>query len=75
MSENNNTSAVRNITLSFESMGFITFIVFLILKLTNVINWSWFWVIFPLWIPLAVGLLFLGIIFLIVFLVAAFSKD
>jgi hypothetical protein len=29
----------------------VTFIVFLILKLCNVIDWSWWWVTAPLWIP------------------------
>lgn len=29
----------------------ITFIVFLVLKLTGVIGWSWWWVTSPLWIP------------------------
>lgn len=29
------------------------FLVFLILKLTGVIAWSWVWVFAPLWIPLA----------------------
>lgn len=29
----------------------VLFIVFLILKLTNVIGWSWWWVTAPLWIP------------------------
>lgn len=33
-----------------------TFIVFLVLKLTHVINWSWWWVTAPLWIPAAVAL-------------------
>lgn len=32
-------------------LGTILFIVFLVLKLTNVINWSWLWVTAPLWIP------------------------
>ena len=31
---------------TFESV----FIVFLVLKLTNVIDWSWWWVTSPLWI-------------------------
>ena len=31
----------------------VLFIVFLILKLTGVIGWSWWWVISPLWLPLA----------------------
>jgi hypothetical protein len=29
----------------------ILFVVFLVLKLTNQINWSWWWVTSPLWIP------------------------
>jgi hypothetical protein len=28
-----------------------TFIVFLVLKLTHNIDWSWWWVTSPLWIP------------------------
>ena len=26
-------------------------IVFIALKLTHVINWSWWWVLSPLWVP------------------------
>lgn len=35
------------------SMGISTvlFIVFLVLKLTGLISWSWWWVTAPLWIP------------------------
>lgn len=29
-------------------------IVFIVLKLTNVINWSWWWVLSPLWISLGI---------------------
>lgn len=32
------------------------FLVFLVLKLTGHIAWSWWWVTSPLWIPLAVAL-------------------
>ena len=32
-------------------IGTVLFIVFLILKLTGVIAWSWWWVTAPLWIP------------------------
>ena len=31
----------------------ILFVVFLVLKLTHVIDWSWWWVTSPLWIPVA----------------------
>ena len=34
----------------------ILFVVFLILKLTGYIDWSWWWVTAPLWIPVAIGL-------------------
>lgn len=33
--------------------GLLT-IVFIVLKLTNYIDWSWWWVLSPLWIPLAI---------------------
>lgn len=29
------------------------FVIFLILKLTSLIDWSWWWVTSPLWIPFA----------------------
>lgn len=37
-------------------MGYILFIVFLILKLTKTIDWSWWWVTSPLWIPFLIAL-------------------
>lgn len=39
--------------------GTVLFIVFLVLKLTGVIDWSWWWVTAPLWIPAAVIAVFL----------------
>jgi hypothetical protein len=44
----------------------ILFIVFLVLKLTNNIDWSWWWVTSPLWIPIA---FVLSIIFIILFII------
>jgi hypothetical protein len=44
------------------------FIVFLILKLTHVITWSWWWVTAPLWIStgvVIVGLIIMGIVALV----------
>ena len=37
-------------------------IVFIILKLTHYIDWSWWWVLSPLWIPLAVMLSIFSIV-------------
>ena len=42
-----------NIKIDFGGIGFVLFIVFLVLKLCGVIGWSWWWVTSPLWIPLA----------------------
>jgi hypothetical protein len=35
---------------------FILFIVFLVLKLTNYIDWSWWYVTMPIWAPVALFL-------------------
>lgn len=37
-------------------------IVFIVLKLTNVIDWSWWWVLSPLWISALAILAFFGTI-------------
>ena len=42
-------------------LGTILFLIFMVLKLTNYIDWSWWWVTAPLWIPI----LIIGIIGLI----------
>mgnify|MGYP003398142103 CR=1 FL=1 len=46
MSESN-----TSVGFSFE---FVLFVVFLVLKLTGTIDWSWWWVISPLWISFAI---------------------
>ena len=43
-------------------VGLLT-IVFITLKLIDVINWSWWWVLSPIWVPFTV--IFVGVIFLI----------
>jgi hypothetical protein len=46
----------------------LTFIVFLILKLTNygvVATWSWWWVTSPLWLPFCV-IIAIGIIYVVI---------
>ena len=43
----------------------VLFIVFLVLKLTNTIDWSWWWVTSPLWLPIAIALALLIIITII----------
>ena len=57
MSDNNSTATGGGI-----SFCGLLFIVFLILKLTHVIDWSWWWVTAPLWggfaLALAIFLIF-----------------
>lgn len=38
-------------------------ILFIALKLTNHINWSWLWVLSPTWISLSIGIVILAIVF------------
>ena len=44
--------------------GLLT-IVFIVLKLTKVIDWSWWWVTCPLWIPVAIFVVLVIIVLLI----------
>ena len=53
--------------------GFL-FLVFLVLKLTEVINWSWWWVTAPLWGGIAILLAFLIIVGVIAVLCSILSK-
>jgi hypothetical protein len=44
------------------SLNMILFLIFLVLKLTGHIDWSWWWVTSPLWIGV---LLFIAIVIII----------
>jgi len=44
--------------------GLLT-IVFIVLKLTNVIAWSWWWVLSPIWITALVLILGFGVYYLL----------
>lgn len=45
-----NTNEQKTVYVGPSLLG-ITTLVFVVLKLTGVINWSWWWVLGPLWIP------------------------
>ena len=49
----NNTTA--NTGMKF---GDVLCIVFIVLKLCKLINWSWWWVLSPFWIPLGLAIIF-----------------
>lgn len=60
--------ASASASASARSIGFIglLFITFLVLKLTHVINWSWWWVTAPLWGGVLMWVLFLLIVCVVV---------
>lgn len=49
--------------------GLLT-IVLIVLKLTKVINWSWWWVLSPVWISLIIGV----VIVIVLAIIEAASK-
>ena len=55
----------NSISVSTGSLCSTLFIVFLILKLTKVIDWSWWWVTAPLWGGVAIMILALIILFIV----------
>lgn len=65
--ERNNTTA--------GGIGFcgLLAVAFIVLKLTGVINWSWLWVLAPIWIPTAITLAIIAIV-LVAVLVRELTK-
>lgn len=51
------TKTVNNYSGGIGFSGLLT-IVFIVLKLCKVINWSWIWVLSPIWIGFAALILF-----------------
>lgn len=57
----------KKITIKFGGIPTLLAVAFIILKLCNVITWSWVWILAPVWIPCCLSLivlLFLFILFL-----------
>ena len=68
MKERNSQSIVFKYTVNGFIIGLLT-VLFIGLKLTNFIDWSWWWVLSPLWIGLVIVLgafLIIGAIALVV---------
>jgi hypothetical protein len=42
-------------------------LIFIVLKLCNVINWSWLWVLSPLWLPFSIVMVCLVVVLIILF--------
>jgi hypothetical protein len=67
-------SEKRIVISSGITFHMLLFLVFLVLKLTNVITWNWLWVTAPLWVPYAIVISILLIIVIIFLLIFFFSK-
>jgi hypothetical protein len=65
------TTTASSATASWPLASILT-IVFLVLKLTHVINWAWYWIFSPLWISAAfTAIIFL--VFIVVFIKVLFG--
>jgi hypothetical protein len=60
MSNNSNSS-------SGLGLGVILFLIFMVLKLTGYITWSWWYVTLPLWGPISLVLVIMGIVALVAY--------
>lgn len=60
--ENNNSSCT--ISLGGGFAGTLT-IAFIVLKLVGVINWSWIWVVSPLWISFILAIFILLVVIIV----------
>ena len=57
-------STKKNVNIRLGGNLFTTLgLIFIVLKLLDVITWSWLWVLSPFWIPLGILLVILLIIF------------
>lgn len=65
MANNNNNN--NNQTIQSGGIGFcdLLTIVFIVLKLYGVIQWSWLWVLSPIWIPTALAITILLFIIIV----------
>lgn len=60
---NNNNNSTTSAGIGF--CGLLT-IAFIVLKLLNVITWSWLWVLAPIWIPIIFWIAVVIVIFIMV---------
>ena len=67
------TGGSSNRSKKSNGMGFtgVLLTIFIVLKLTGTIQWSWFWVMSPMWIASSLGIL---IILVATMLVLVFKK-
>ena len=64
----------RQATSGGVGLGGVLFVVFLTLKLTHLINWSWWWVTAPLWGPWLAFLVIAAVLLLGAWIVAVVTR-
>ena len=66
----NNMKNQTTVTAS-GGIGFtgVLTIAFIVLKLTKVISWSWWWVLSPMWISFGIGVIYIAAILVSVILI------
>jgi hypothetical protein len=72
--QQSNMSKENQITIFNSSILTVLFIVFLVLKLTGNIDWSWWWVTSPLWIPIVLAIGFVVLIMVVAILIIILNK-
>jgi len=67
---------MSNNTTSSGGIGFtgLLTILFIALKLTHVIAWSWWWVLSPIWISVVLTLVILGLVFGVAFIATGIEE-
>lgn len=65
-------SESKNVSMNFP-IGILG-LIFITLKLTGHITWSWLWVLAPFWMPFAIFVVFFIIIFLSLLVVDIFKR-
>lgn len=65
-----NESKEKDMSIKINGLPFLVTVIFLILKLTHTISWSWLWVVSPLWIPVII----VSVLALLVYIVEILEK-
>lgn len=65
MSDHNETAGAATYASGITWLSLLT-IVFIVLKLTGVISWSWLWILSPIWIPNLITFLLVVVAFIII---------
>ena len=63
----------KNISINFSPLLLLITIILFLLKMTGTMAISWFWVFFPILLPIAIIILFLGGLVFFILIIALLS--